>query len=155
VASLSKDPEELSARYTTMYHRIQREAGANCRGTYFGRLVHYPARDKPVNQLTRLIEQLRRGQNAKHTRPVPIYETTTSTAAAVPAQDRQPPDDTDETLLAAAVDAIRVRYTDSMAGATIRITNNTLLVKRKLSPIARTRPIRISIRFALDADVRA
>ena len=93
LARLSKDPSELSSRYTAMYKRIRREAGANSRGTYFGRLVQYPARDRPVNQLTQLIDQLRRDQNSKRPRPAAIYESTTTTSAAVPAQDRQPIDD--------------------------------------------------------------
>jgi thymidylate synthase len=96
LARLSKSPQELSSRYTAMYKRIRREAGANNRGTYFGRIVCYPARDEPVNQLTRLIDQLRRDQSAKKTRPAAIYETTTTTSAAVPAQDRRPLDDTSD-----------------------------------------------------------
>lgn len=103
LAQLSKSPEELSSRYGNMYKRIQRESGANGRGTYFGRLVCYPARDKPVNQLTRLIEQLRRDEDAVRSRPAAIYEATISTAASVPQQDRQPLDDdeADEDLASA------------------------------------------------------
>ncbi|WP_410574269.1 hypothetical protein [Amycolatopsis sp. cmx-4-61] len=109
LARLSKDPEELSSRYTGMYKRIQREVGANNRGTYFGRLVHYPARDKPVNQLTRLIGQLRRDQNGQKARPAAIYETTTTTSAAVPAQDRKPLDDaTDSSARVATTSQVSV-----------------------------------------------
>ena len=90
---VSKTPHELSSRYTAMYKRIRREAGANGGGTYFGRIVHYPARDEPVNQLTRLIEQLRRDQSAKKTRPAAIYEIATAAPGAVTGQDRRPLDD--------------------------------------------------------------
>lgn len=92
LARVSKTPHELSSRYTAMYKRIRREAGANGRGTYFGRIVHYPARDEPVNQLTRLIDQLRRDQSAKKTRPAAIYEMATAASDTVSVQDRQPAD---------------------------------------------------------------
>ena len=89
LANLTESPEELSSRYCTMYPRIRSEDGANSRGTYFGRLVHYPTRDKPVNQFTRLIDQLRRDEKHKQARPAAIYEMTTSIAAATPDHDHQ------------------------------------------------------------------
>jgi hypothetical protein len=77
LAKVSATPEEFISRYREIYPRIRRETPLNNRGTYFGRLIDYPARDGPVDQLSRLINQLR-NDHAKVGRPRAIYEATTT-----------------------------------------------------------------------------
>jgi hypothetical protein len=70
---------ELVARYRRIYKRIKNESGANRKGTYFGRLICYPGRDREVDQLTRLINYLHCDYQKSH-RPRAIYEMATSTS---------------------------------------------------------------------------
>jgi hypothetical protein len=78
LAKVSATPKEFVSRYRAMYKRIRREARINNRGTYFGRLIDYPGRDGPVDQLSRLIKQLHK-DNSQPNRPRAIYENTTTT----------------------------------------------------------------------------
>ncbi len=81
LARSCKDPVELVTRYRRMYKRIKNESRANRRGTYFGRLICYPARDGEVDQLTRIISHLHRDHH-KGGRPRAIYEMATSTSGS-------------------------------------------------------------------------
>jgi hypothetical protein len=99
LADRAGTPDQLAARYRDMYGRIRRESPINNRGTYFGRLVDYPARDGTVDQLNRLISHLRRDA-AKTGRPRAIYEATTS----LPNEDDEL-NDSDETVPTASTDA--------------------------------------------------
>ncbi|GAA5082897.1 MULTISPECIES: hypothetical protein [Actinomycetes] len=60
LAAVSRTPEELVRRYRTMYPRLRRIDPGNKTGTYFGRIVAYPGEDGPVDQLTALIDRIRR-----------------------------------------------------------------------------------------------
>jgi hypothetical protein len=57
LAATSKSCEQLTERYRKMYPTIKRWR-ANHHGTYFGRLVAYPAADQQIDQLGELIRKL-------------------------------------------------------------------------------------------------
>lgn len=63
LAALSKSAEDLVARYRTAYTRLRRFPG-NHKGTYFGRIISYPAADGPRDQLGPLIRKLRQESTA-------------------------------------------------------------------------------------------
>ena len=58
LANSSRDVAHLSERYRAMYPTIKRVHKSNRRGTYFGRLVAYPAEDGTYDQLSALICKL-------------------------------------------------------------------------------------------------
>jgi hypothetical protein len=58
LAARCATPLQLAERYVAMYPKIRAWDGANNRGTYFGRLVDYPADGRHVDQLNRIITQL-------------------------------------------------------------------------------------------------
>ncbi|MCX4518934.1 hypothetical protein OHA69_14865 [Streptomyces anulatus] len=60
LAAVSRTPEELVRRYRSMYSRLRRIDPGNKTGTYFGRIVAYPGEKGPVDQLTALINRIRR-----------------------------------------------------------------------------------------------
>lgn len=60
LAAVSSTPEELVRRYRVMYPRLCRIDRGNATGTYFGRIVAYPGENGPVDQLTALIDRIRR-----------------------------------------------------------------------------------------------
>ncbi|MBT2430445.1 hypothetical protein J7F02_33920, partial [Streptomyces sp. ISL-112] len=60
LAAVSRTPEELVRRYRSMYPRLRRIDPGNKTGTYFGRIVAYPGEKGPVDQLTALINRIRR-----------------------------------------------------------------------------------------------
>ncbi|CAM5560777.1 hypothetical protein SXANM310S_00950 [Streptomyces xanthochromogenes] len=60
LAAVSRTPEELVRRYRAMYPRLCRIDRGNATGTYFGRIVAYPGEHGPVDQLTALIDRIRR-----------------------------------------------------------------------------------------------
>ncbi|WP_405940590.1 hypothetical protein [Streptomyces sp. NBC_00207] len=60
LAAVSHTPADLVRRYQEIYPRIRRIDRANATGTYFGRVVAYPGQDGPVDQLTTLIDRIRR-----------------------------------------------------------------------------------------------
>lgn len=60
LAAVSSTPEELVRRYRAMYPRLCRIDRGNATGTYFGRIVAYPGENGPVDQLTALINRIRR-----------------------------------------------------------------------------------------------
>ncbi|MBW4719795.1 hypothetical protein [Saccharothrix obliqua] len=86
LAARAAGPVELAARYRALYPALRKESPLNGRGTYFGRLVDYPARDGNIDQLNRLINQLRR-DHQKGGRPQAIYENTST----VPHPRLEPP----------------------------------------------------------------
>lgn len=59
LAASSKDPEDLGRRYRAMYPRLRQLHPANRSGTYFGRLVEYPAVKGSHDQLDATITKLR------------------------------------------------------------------------------------------------
>lgn len=59
MASGCAGAEDLAARYRTVYPRLRRLSPANARGTYFGRIVAFPAPGGPHDQLTALINKLK------------------------------------------------------------------------------------------------
>lgn len=103
LAARAGTPQHLGDRYRAMYDRIRHEAKINNRGTYFGRLVAYPGRDGPVDQLNRLIDHLSRDQ-VKGGRPRAIYENTTILSA-----ETDELDGTDDTALAATHPAMELK----------------------------------------------
>ncbi|MEU2113855.1 hypothetical protein [Streptomyces sp. NPDC019507] len=60
LAAVSRTPADLVRRYQEMYPRLRRIDRANATGTYFGRIAAYPGTDGPVDQLTTLIDRIRR-----------------------------------------------------------------------------------------------
>lgn len=60
IAATSSDHLELSSRYTTILPVLKRLSSENDRGTYFGRLIAFPGRRGPVNQLDVIITRLRK-----------------------------------------------------------------------------------------------
>ncbi|MFE9205662.1 hypothetical protein [Micromonospora sp. NPDC007230] len=74
IASSSRDHAELVDRYVRMYAFLRKRYSQNRRGTYFGRLIQYPAGDKPFDQIGAVITRIgieRDGGNPKQAR----YET--------------------------------------------------------------------------------
>lgn len=59
LAGVSSDHEELADRYRAMYPTLRKFPG-NHQGTYFGRIVAHPDSDPPLDQLSPLIDRLRR-----------------------------------------------------------------------------------------------
>lgn len=56
---LTPDPEDLAARYLEALPTIRRLDRANARGTYFERLVNYPAPDgRRINQISEIIRRI-------------------------------------------------------------------------------------------------
>lgn len=78
MASTSSSPEELVRRYTDAYGQMRRFS-ANQKGTYFGRIVAYPGPTGDADQLTHLIETLRR-EHASATPMSARYEVLTATS---------------------------------------------------------------------------
>ncbi len=58
IAATSKSYEQLTERYRRLYPTLKRWP-ANVHGTYFGRLVAYPAAGQHIDQLAELIRKLR------------------------------------------------------------------------------------------------
>lgn len=58
LAMTSSDTADLVLRYRTMYPTIRRVHKDNRHGTYFGRMVEYPAPSQPLDQLTNLIRKI-------------------------------------------------------------------------------------------------
>ncbi|MFI6513292.1 hypothetical protein ACIBCT_37300 [Streptosporangium sp. NPDC050855] len=59
LAATCSSPEELVHRYQQMYEPLMRIDPQNRSGTYFGRIVAYPGKKGPVDQLTTLIARIR------------------------------------------------------------------------------------------------
>lgn len=59
MAQQTPDVAELAARYLKVLPDLKRVDSRNHRGTYFSRLIAYPAASGPVNQLERVIINLR------------------------------------------------------------------------------------------------
>lgn len=76
LAKSSRDAAHLGKRYRAMYPTLKRVHKSNRRGTYFGRLVAYPAESDTYDQLSALISKLNqelRGDRPKGARyEVPI-----------------------------------------------------------------------------------
>jgi hypothetical protein len=60
MAAVSRDSTQLAERYTAAYSIIRGLDKGNMYGTYFGRLVAYPRGENAQDQLTPLINKLRR-----------------------------------------------------------------------------------------------
>jgi hypothetical protein len=58
IAQSSRDHAELVDRYVRMYPLLRARYGANREGTYFGRLVQYPAAKEPFDQLGAVINRI-------------------------------------------------------------------------------------------------
>lgn len=59
MALQTPDPDDLAARYLKALPTIQRVDRANARGTYFERLIDYPAPDgRRINQITETIRRI-------------------------------------------------------------------------------------------------
>jgi hypothetical protein len=58
LANSSQDAAQLGERYRAMYPTIKRVQKSNRRGTYFGRLIEYPAENGPLDQISTLIRKL-------------------------------------------------------------------------------------------------
>ncbi len=59
LAASSHDAQHLAERYHAVYPTIRRLHKNNVRGTYFGRLVAYPAEGGELDQLSKLIAKLK------------------------------------------------------------------------------------------------
>lgn len=58
LAAQEQDPAGLADRYQRLLPQLRRLEPRNSKGTYFQRLVAYPAEKGPVNQLTHLVKAL-------------------------------------------------------------------------------------------------
>ncbi|MGO4613004.1 thymidylate synthase [Nocardia sp. 2YAB30] len=66
IAKQNSDPVELAARYRDLVPQLKRLDSNNSKGTYFQRLVDYPAADgRSVNQLARIINTLSRERSGR------------------------------------------------------------------------------------------
>jgi hypothetical protein len=60
IAATSADHDEFVARYRRMYPALKARLRDNGHGTYFGRLVAYPAGETPLDQIAVLVNRLAR-----------------------------------------------------------------------------------------------
>ncbi|TMR40254.1 thymidylate synthase [Actinomadura geliboluensis] len=67
IAATSSSHRQLVDRYVNCLPRLKQFDG-NQYGTYFSRLVHYPAKNGPIDQLGRILERLPKAGRARYTR---------------------------------------------------------------------------------------
>lgn len=96
IARSCRDHAHLVERYLRMYPVLRERFGKNKRGTYFGRLIHYPAADKPFDQIGAVINRIlieRHGGNPKQARyeaTAAFPEDTASAPIYLPGSDNSP-----------------------------------------------------------------
>jgi hypothetical protein len=89
LARLHPEPAALAERYRRLYPRL-RKFSSNRGGTYFGRLVALPTEQGTVDQLTDIVEKLRRSRTGRRWKAT--YEAdfaTTSVAVYCETEDRR------------------------------------------------------------------
>lgn len=92
MAASSPTPEALAERYRATYDTLRRFPG-NAKGTYFGRIVAYPGEHGPRDQLSGLIDKLRReaedarSMSARYELGITAPDTDVSTPIHTPDRD--------------------------------------------------------------------
>ncbi|GIE90735.1 hypothetical protein [Actinoplanes regularis] len=96
IARTSRDHAQLVERYVRMYPLLRKRFSKNDRGTYFGRLIQYPTRKEPFDQIGAVIDRIlieRKGgvpKRARYEATVSVPDDATSVPIYVPGRDNSP-----------------------------------------------------------------